>query len=140
LGQVPESVLDRDQYVCNQVHLMYVFDVAYKFHRVAFDVSHEPLVGLYVHVTFLSGTITLDRGARDCFAERECCAGIDGRFNTNGINKSNLIKTTLWPGSLRLLAGHKTGILHDHDFGGLEQRSNGLALLRPADYEFSGGV
>jgi hypothetical protein len=41
-------------------------------------------------------------------------------------------------GSLRLLAGHKTGILHDHDFGGFDQRSNGLALLRRADYESVG--
>lgn len=54
-GQVPESVLDRDQYICNQAHFIYAFDVAYKFGQVAFDVSQEPFVGPYVHVIFLSG-------------------------------------------------------------------------------------
>jgi hypothetical protein len=54
-GQVPESVLDRDQYICNQVHFMYAFDLAYKFHQVTFDVSQEPFVGLHNHVIFLSG-------------------------------------------------------------------------------------
>jgi hypothetical protein len=64
--------VDRDQYICNQVHSIYAFDVAYKFHQVAFDVSQEPFVGLCVHVIFLSGPrIALDQGARDCFAERE---------------------------------------------------------------------
>jgi hypothetical protein len=73
LGEVPESVLDRDQYICNQVHLIYAFDVAYKFHQVAFDVSQEPFVGLRVHVMFLSfgSATTLEQGARDCFGERE---------------------------------------------------------------------
>ena len=70
-------------------------------------------------------------------------AGIDERkrFNTNGIDKSNLITATLWPVRSDYSRGHKTGsILYDHDFGGFDQRSNGLALLRPADYEFSGDV
>jgi hypothetical protein len=72
LGQVPESVLDRDQYIYNQVHFSYAFGLAYKLHQVAFDVSQEPFVGLCVHVIFLSGPrIALDQGARDCFAERE---------------------------------------------------------------------
>jgi hypothetical protein len=72
LGQVPESVLDRDQYVRNQVHFIHAFDDAYKFDEVAFDVSQVPFVGLYVHVIFLSGARSLDQGARNCFAEREC--------------------------------------------------------------------
>jgi hypothetical protein len=55
LAQVPESGLDRDQYIANKAHLIYALDVAYKFHQVAFDVSQEPLVGLYVHVTVPSG-------------------------------------------------------------------------------------
>jgi hypothetical protein len=53
LGQVPESVLDPDQYICNQVHFLYAFDVAYKFHQVAFEVSQEPFVGPYIHEIFL---------------------------------------------------------------------------------------
>jgi hypothetical protein len=36
-AQVPESVLDRDQYICNQAHLINAFDVAHKFNQVAFD-------------------------------------------------------------------------------------------------------
>ena len=58
LGQVPESVLDREQYLCNQVHFLYAFDVAYKFDQEAFDVSQAPFVGLYVHVVFPSGSLT----------------------------------------------------------------------------------
>jgi hypothetical protein len=61
LGQVPESALDRDQYICNQAHPIYAFDVAYKFHQVTFDVSQESFVGLYVHVIVLSRE-------HDCFA------------------------------------------------------------------------
>jgi hypothetical protein len=55
LGQVPESVFHRVQYICNQVHFIYAFDDAYKFHQVAFHVSQKPFVGLYVHVIVLSG-------------------------------------------------------------------------------------
>jgi hypothetical protein len=54
LARVPESVLDRDQYICNHVHFVYAFDDAYKFHQVAFDVSQEPFVGRYVHFMYLS--------------------------------------------------------------------------------------
>jgi hypothetical protein len=72
LGQVPESVLDRNQCVRNQVHFIHAFDDAYKFDEVAFDISQEPFVGLYVHVIFLLGRDHSIRGARDCFAEREC--------------------------------------------------------------------
>jgi hypothetical protein len=32
---------------------MDAFDVAYKFHQVAFDISQEPFVGLYIHKIFL---------------------------------------------------------------------------------------
>ncbi|MGC2292127.1 MAG: hypothetical protein WA450_09300 [Candidatus Acidiferrales bacterium] len=39
LGQVLESGQDRVQHICNQVHFLYAFDVAYKFHQVGFDVS-----------------------------------------------------------------------------------------------------
>jgi hypothetical protein len=72
LGQVPESVLDRNQCFCNEVHFVHTFDVAYQFDEVAFDISQEPFVGLYVHVIFLLGRDHSIRGARDCFAEREC--------------------------------------------------------------------
>jgi hypothetical protein len=27
LGRVPESVLDRDHYLCNQVHFLYAFEL-----------------------------------------------------------------------------------------------------------------
>jgi hypothetical protein len=55
LGQVLESVLDRDQCLRNQIQFVHTFDVTYKFDQVTFDVSQEPFVGLYVHVIFLSG-------------------------------------------------------------------------------------
>jgi len=72
LGQVPESVLDRNQYVRNQVHFIHAFDHAYKFDEVAFDISQEPFVRVCVHVIFLLGRDHSIRGARDCFAERGC--------------------------------------------------------------------
>ena len=54
LGRVPESVLNRDQYICNQVDFLYAFDVAHQRHQVAFDVSQDSLVGPYIHfVSFL---------------------------------------------------------------------------------------
>jgi hypothetical protein len=53
LGQVPESALDRNQCLCNEVHFVHTFDAAYKFDQVAFDVSQE-FLGPYVHVIFLS--------------------------------------------------------------------------------------
>jgi hypothetical protein len=89
LGQIPESVLNRDQYICNQVHFLYAFDVAYKFHQLAFDVSQESFVGLYVHVIVLSGPrshsireheIVLLNMSVGVYQD-EC-----KRFNTNGID------------------------------------------------------
>ena len=35
------------------VHFLYAFEIAYKFDQVAFDVSQEPFVGLYIHAIFL---------------------------------------------------------------------------------------
>ena len=55
LGQVPEKVLDRGQYICNQAHLIYAFDDEYKLHQVAFDVSQQSFFGPYVHVFFPFG-------------------------------------------------------------------------------------
>jgi hypothetical protein len=53
LGQVLESVLDRTQCLCNDVHFVRTFDAAYKFGQVAFEVSQD-FLGLYLHFVFLS--------------------------------------------------------------------------------------
>ena len=53
LGQILESVPDRTQCLCNEVHFVHTFDAAYKFGQVAFEVSQE-FLGPYLHFIFLS--------------------------------------------------------------------------------------
>jgi hypothetical protein len=53
LGQLLESVLDRTQCLCNDVHFVSTLDAGYKFDQVAFEVSQE-FIGPSVHFIFLS--------------------------------------------------------------------------------------